>query len=146
MGLVSLSVGVAVGYVIGTRTGRSGLDKARRSASDAWNSPEVQETVQGAVSSAGDTASKLAQDVAETARRSATAAVEAVRQGAAEASEFFDQEFAAQKSSDPTYHAPETAPTGTGDVVTDPGLSTEKEGTDWAHEGGSPGNREGAGS
>lgn len=134
MGLLSLGVGMAVGYVIGTKTGQSGLEKARRSASDLWNTPEVQDKVQGAVSTASDNAARLAQDVAEKTVRTATAAADILKQGAAEVSEIFEDE----------YHAPETAPASHGDVVTDPGLSTEKEGSDWAQEGGYPGSRDDA--
>ncbi|GAB3194006.1 hypothetical protein [Nesterenkonia suensis] len=133
MGLLSLGVGMAVGYVIGTKTGREGFDKARRSASEAWNDPDLQEKIQDTVSSATDTAGRVAQEVAESARRAAAAAAEAVRQGATEASDTFDEEF----------HAPETVPSSHGDVDSDPGLSTEKDGSDWAQEGGSPGTRDG---
>ncbi|MGQ7787427.1 hypothetical protein [Nesterenkonia sp. K-15-9-6] len=133
MGLLSLGVGMAVGYVLGTKHGKEGFEQARRSASEAWNDPDLQEKIQDTVSSVGDTAGKVAQDVAEKTRRAATAAAEAVRRGGAEAAETFEEEF----------HAPETVPSSHGDVDSDPGLSTEKEGSDWAQEGGAPGDRGG---
>jgi hypothetical protein len=38
-------IGAAVGYVVGTRTGRQGYEKIKRQAADVWHSAPVQKGV-----------------------------------------------------------------------------------------------------
>ncbi|WP_213815008.1 YtxH domain-containing protein [Glaciihabitans sp. dw_435] len=42
---VTFVLGAALGYVVGTRTGRRGYEKIKSQASDLWQSPRVQRTV-----------------------------------------------------------------------------------------------------
>ncbi|WP_010525122.1 hypothetical protein [Nesterenkonia sp. F] len=150
MGLFSLGVGVAVGYVLGSKNGGESLDRARRTASETWNDPTVQEQV----NRASDVAARTAQDVAAGARKAADAAAEAVRTSAERVREAADADLADASPSagsggeDPG--DPDSSPTttaagaeGGGDVVSDPGLSTEETGGDWADEGGRPAERGG---
>lgn len=157
MGLFSLGVGVAVGYVLGSKNGGEGLEKARRTASGTWNDPKVQEQV----NRASDVAARTAQDVAAGARKAADAATEAVRTSAERVREAADEDLAdasPASGSDPDSAGsggedpgdPDSSPTTvsadgeTDDVVSDPGLSTEDGGSDWADEGGHPAARGGA--
>lgn len=155
MGLFSLGVGVAVGYVLGSKNGGESLEKARRTASETWNDPTVQEQV----NRASDVAARTAHDVAAGARKAADAAAEAVRTSADRVREAADADLAdAAPAADPDSAGsggedpgdPDSSPTTvraddeTDDVVSDPGLSTEETGTDWADEGGHPAERGGA--
>ena len=38
-------VGAAIGYVVGTRTGRAGYERLKHQAADVWQNPRVQKTV-----------------------------------------------------------------------------------------------------
>lgn len=125
MGLLSLGAGIAIGYVIGTKTGRDsfndGLNNAIRSAEDTWNRPEVQDFV----AKTTETTTHLRHDLAEGAKKAAAAASEAVKKA-----ETLVEEVAEE------FKPPETKTTYNGDVISDPGQSTERKGTDWANEGG----------
>jgi hypothetical protein len=44
-GKIMFVVGAAVGYLIGTRQGREGLEKLKKQATDLWENPKVQRTV-----------------------------------------------------------------------------------------------------
>lgn len=163
MGLFSLGVGVAVGYVLGSKNGGESLEKARRTASETWNDPTVQEQV----NRASDVAARTAQDVAAGARKAADAAAEAVRTSADRVREAADADLAdaspaagsGAPATDPESAGsggedpgdPDSSPTttaagaeGSGDVVSDPGLATEETGSDWADEGGHPAERGGS--
>ena len=122
MGLFSLGAGIAIGYVIGTKTGREkvndGLNSAIRSAEDTWNRPEVQDFV----SKTSETTTQLRHDFAEGAKKAAAAATDAMKKVEEVAEEF---------------NPPETKTTYNGDSISDPGQTTERRGTDWADEGGS---------
>ncbi|WP_022873843.1 hypothetical protein [Nesterenkonia alba] len=154
MGLISLGVGIGIGYVIGTKTGREKFDRAiesaRTTAEETWNRPDVQDFVH----KASDTASQVAHDVAESSRTAAAYASEAVKKAAEQAAEAAAKaedaaETAEEKVAEATeaaeekveeaaeeYRPPQTKTTYNGDVVSDPGQSTERKGTDWANEGG----------
>lgn len=162
MGLFSLGVGVAVGYVLGSKNGGESLEKARRTASETWNDPTVQEQV----NRASDVAARTAQDVAAGARKAADAAAEAVRTSADRVREAADADLAdaspaagsGAPATDPDSAGsggedpgdPDSSPTTvraddeTDDVVSDPGLATEETGSDWADEGGHPAERGGS--
>lgn len=87
MGLLSLGAGVAIGYVIGTKTTRAdverGLEKVRRTAEDTWNDPKVQDFVK----KTEQTANEVAHEVAERSKAAAAAASEAMKNRAEEAEE-----------------------------------------------------------
>lgn len=48
-GKIMFVLGAAAGYVVGTRRGRQGYEQLKRQASDAWQNPRVQATVQKTV-------------------------------------------------------------------------------------------------
>ena len=60
------ALGAAVGYVVGTRTGRQGYEKLKRQARDTWQSPTVQrgvDTVEGFVQDKIPVAASAVSDV-----------------------------------------------------------------------------------
>ncbi|NDK31471.1 hypothetical protein [Nesterenkonia haasae] len=87
MGLISLGAGVAIGYLIGTKTGQSrvdaGIESAKKSAQETWEREEVQDFV----SMASDTATRVTHEVAEGAKKAAKSASEALRKAADKADE-----------------------------------------------------------
>lgn len=143
MGLVSLGAGVAIGYLIGTKTGKekvdAGFENIKRTAQETWEREDVQDFV----SKATDTATKVSHDVAEGFKKGASVASEAVKKASEKAEEAEEavaevideaEDVVAEKAEE--FNSPETARTGTGDVQSDPAQSTERKGTDWANEGG----------
>lgn len=138
MGLLSLGAGIAIGYVIGTKSGREGFERGvesvKSTASEKWHDPKVQD----AVRRAEETANTVAHDVADRAKKAATAASEAIRSGVAEAEETVEDAAETVKETTEQHRPPETKTTYNGDVVSDPGLTTERKGTDWSDEGGAP--------
>lgn len=125
MGLVSLGAGIAIGYMIGTKTGReklnSGFDHAIRSAEDTWNRSDVQDFV----AKTTDSTSQLRHDFAEGAKKAAAAATDAMKKAESRVEEAAEE-----------FKPPQTEATHTGDVVSDPAQSTERKGSDWSNEGG----------
>lgn len=87
MGLLSLGAGVAIGYLIGTKTGKDrvdlGIENAKKSAQDTWEREEVQDFV----SMASDRATRVTHEVAEGAKRAAKSASEVLRKAADKADE-----------------------------------------------------------
>ena len=87
MGLLSLGAGVAIGYLIGTQTGRNkvdeGIEQAKKSAQETLGREEVQDFV----SMASDTATRVTHEIAENAKRAAKSASEALRKAADKADE-----------------------------------------------------------
>lgn len=126
MGLLSLGAGVAIGYVIGTKSGRekvdAGFDNVKKSAEDTWNRPDVQEFVEKTTESTY----QLRQDIAAGARKVVAVASDAVKKAEHKVNEATEE-----------FTAPETETSFDGDVVSDPAQSTESSGADWSNEGGS---------
>ncbi|GAA4758312.1 YtxH domain-containing protein [Citricoccus nitrophenolicus] len=152
--LITLGIGAALGYLLGSREGRKNLDKFAKNAQGFWNDPKTQEQVQRATS----TVKQQAPVVAEKAAGLADKATDAVKEKAPNLSEKADRANAAahtatQKGSDATQgladkassaadkstgkHATDgsNASSGntnvkapTGDVVSDPSQSLETEG------------------
>lgn len=126
MGLLSLGTGVAIGYVIGTKTGRrtfdASFDNVRKNAEETWNRPDVQEFVEKTTESTY----QLRQDLADGAKRAVAVASDAVKRAEQKVNEATDE-----------FVSPETETTYDGDVVSDPAQSTESSGADWSNEGGS---------
>lgn len=83
MGLLSLGAGVAIGYVIGTKSGQRNFDNLKRTAGEKWNDPKVQD----AVRKAEETANNVAHDVAGRAKEAVTAASGAIKDGLSEATD-----------------------------------------------------------
>src|SRR5699024_5709553 len=126
MGLLSLGAGVAIGYVIGTNTGRktfdASFDTMRKSAEETWNRPDVHEVVEKTTESTY----QLRQELADGAKRAVAVASDAVKRVEQKVNEATDE-----------FVSPETETTYDGDVVSDPAQSTESSGADWSNEGGS---------
>lgn len=87
MGLLSLGAGVAIGYLIGTKTGKNrvdaGTEHAKKSAQQIWEREEVQDFV----SMASDTATRVTHEVAESAKKAAKSASDTLRKAADKADE-----------------------------------------------------------
>jgi hypothetical protein len=66
MGKLSLLAGGAVGYVLGTRAGRSRYEQLKSQAQRLWNDPRVQSKASGAVDVAKDKAATVADKVTGT--------------------------------------------------------------------------------
>lgn len=66
MGKLSLLAGGAVGYVLGTRAGRSRYEQLKSQAQRAWKDPRVQRKASGAVDLAKDKAATVADRVTGT--------------------------------------------------------------------------------
>jgi hypothetical protein len=47
-GKIIFVLGVATGYVVGTRVGRQGYENLKKQANEVWHSPQVQKTVANA--------------------------------------------------------------------------------------------------
>lgn len=75
MGKVTLVVGFAAGYVLGTRAGRQQYEQIVTTARSLMNNPKVQQTTETLQQQAGDVASKVKEKVADKvqSRRSGSA-------------------------------------------------------------------------
>ena len=102
MGLLSLGAGVAIGYVIGTKSGQKSFDSFKRTAEEKWNDPKVQD----AVRKAEETANNVAHDVAGRAKEAVTAASGAIKEGLSEATDVAAE--AEEKIDDAAVRAEET--------------------------------------
>lgn len=71
---LTLLVGIAIGYVLGSRAGRERFEQIRSGAKKVANNP----TVQSAASKAQETVAAQAPTVAEAVKEKATAAASAV--------------------------------------------------------------------
>ena len=58
-------LGVAVGYVLGSRAGREQYEKVKAQAKDVWESPAVQEKVAAAEAKIGDVVREQGAQVAD---------------------------------------------------------------------------------
>ncbi|HRO28931.1 YtxH domain-containing protein [Citricoccus sp.] len=58
--LITLGVGAAIGYLLGSREGRQNLDKFAKNAQKLWNDPKTQEQVHKAASTVKDKAPGVA--------------------------------------------------------------------------------------
>lgn len=150
--LITLGVGAAIGYLLGSREGRQNLDKFSKNAQKLWNDPKTQEQVQKAASTVkdrapgvADKATELADKAADSIRdrapgvadkASAAAHTMADRatsttQGLADRASTASQEstggkHAGTESSDSD--GPSKTAKDDGDVVSDPSQSLESEG------------------
>ena len=67
-----LGVGVAVGYVLGSRSGRAAYDKLKARAAGIWDSKPVQDKVSVATEAIKEKAPDVADQLGEAARRAGT--------------------------------------------------------------------------
>ena len=67
-----LGVGVAVGYVLGSRSGRAAYDKLKARAAGIWDSKPVQDKVSVATETLKEKAPDVADQLGEAARRAGT--------------------------------------------------------------------------
>jgi hypothetical protein len=67
-----LGVGVAIGYVLGSRSGRAAYDKLKARAAGIWDSKPVQDKVAVATEAVKEKAPEVADQLGEAARRAGT--------------------------------------------------------------------------
>jgi len=68
-GKILLVVGVAVGYVLGTRAGREKYEEIKRNANKLWNDPRVQRPVHQAEDFVKDKGPEVAEFLADGAKK-----------------------------------------------------------------------------
>jgi len=68
-GKILLVVGLAVGYVLGTRAGREKYEEIKKSANKLWNDPRVQRQVGQAEDFVKDKAPEVAEFLADGAKK-----------------------------------------------------------------------------
>jgi hypothetical protein len=125
-GKLLFGIGVAAGYVLGSRSGRAAYDKLKARSEELWRSKPVQDKVAAAAETIKDKAPEVSEQLGEAARRAGTVISSAVHHDAGHGST--------------TPATPGTAP-GTPvpaarDVDSDPAL-TDQDGQDRSDEGGS---------
>lgn len=67
-----LGVGIAAGYVLGSRSGRAAYDKLKARAAGIWDSKPVQDKVAVATEAIKEKAPEVADQLSEAARRAGT--------------------------------------------------------------------------
>ncbi|MGV8885756.1 MAG: YtxH domain-containing protein [Microbacteriaceae bacterium] len=68
-GKILLVVGLAVGYVLGTRAGREKYEEIKKNANKLWNDPRVQRQVENAEDFVKDKAPEVAEFLADGAKK-----------------------------------------------------------------------------
>jgi hypothetical protein len=151
-----LGIGIAAGYVLGSRSGRAAYDKLKARAASIWESKPVQDKVSAATEAIKEKAPEVADQLGEAARRAGTVISSAVHHDDASgnsksktsdagasvgASGTAAGGTAAAGSTVAGDHVPahsthpETVNLGTSDVESDPALN-DAQGQDWSGEGG----------
>jgi uncharacterized protein YcfJ len=151
-----LGIGIAAGYVLGSRSGRAAYDKLKARAAGIWESKPVQDKVSAATEAIKEKAPEVADQLGEAARRAGTVIGSAVHHDAASSSSKAKTSDvgasvgasgtavagnAARGSAAVGDHVPahsthpETVNLGTSDVESDPALN-DSQGQDWSDEGG----------
>lgn len=148
-----LGVGIAAGYVLGSRSGRAAYDKLKARAAGIWDSQPVQDKVTAATEAIKEKAPEVADQLGEAARRAGTVIGSAVHHDAASSSskaKTSDVGAPAGASAGASAGAnagadadhvpahsthPETVNLGTADVESDPAFN-DMHGQDWSGEGG----------
>lgn len=69
--IITLGVGAAIGYLLGSREGRQNLDKFAKNAQKLWNDPKTQDQVQKAASTVKDKAPGVAEKASGLADKAA---------------------------------------------------------------------------
>ena len=138
-----LGVGIAAGYVLGSRSGRAAYDKLKARAAALWDSKPVQDKVTAATEVLKEKAPEVADQLGEAARRAGTVIGSAMHHdtasgnGKEKASDAGTSPAASGAADHVPAHSthPETVNLGTSDVHTDPALN-DTTGQDWSDEGG----------
>lgn len=144
-----LGVGIAAGYVLGSRSGRAAYDKLKARAAGIWDSQPVQDKVTAATEAIKEKAPEVADQLGEAARRAGTVIGSAVHHDAASSSSKAKTtdvgapagaNAGANAGADADHvpaHSthPETVNLGTADVESDPAFN-DMHGQDWSGEGG----------
>lgn len=140
-----LGVGIAAGYVLGSRSGRAAYDKLKARAAGIWDSQPVQDKVTAATEAIKEKAPEVADQLGEAARRAGTVIGSAVHHDAASSSSKakttdVGAPAGANAGADADHvpaHSthPETVNLGTADVESDPAFN-DMHGQDWSGEGG----------
>lgn len=81
-----LGVGIAAGYVLGSRSGRAAYDKLKARAAGIWDSKPVQDKVAVATEAIKEKAPEVADQLSEAARRAGTVIGSAVHREASSGS------------------------------------------------------------
>lgn len=129
-GKLLFGIGVAAGYVLGSRSGRAAYDKLKARSAELWHSKPVQDKVAAAAETIKDKAPEVSEQLGEAARRAGTVISSAVHREGAPGS----HSGATQGSAAPGTATPGT-PVPARDVHSDPAL-TDRDGQDWSDEGG----------
>jgi uncharacterized protein YcfJ len=138
-----LGVGIAAGYVLGSRSGRAAYDKLKARVASLWDSKPVQDKVTAATEAIKEKAPEVADQLGEAARRAGTVIGSAMHHDTASGNgkaKTSDAGTASGASGDgdhvPAHSThPETVNLGTSDVESDPALN-DTTGQDWSDEGG----------
>jgi hypothetical protein len=138
-----LGIGVAAGYVLGSRSGRAAYDKLKSRAAGIWDSKPVQDKVSAATEAIKEKAPGVADQLGEAARRAGTVIGSAVHHDASSNGKAKTTDAGTSPSAPGTdgghvpAHSthPETVNLGTSDVESDPALN-DSQGQDWSDEGG----------
>lgn len=153
-----LGIGIAAGYVLGSRSGRAAYDKLKARAAGIWESKPVQDKVSAATEAIKEKAPEVADQLGEAARRAGTVIGSAVHHDSRVNSGNDNTKTsdagasvgaagsavagtAARGSAGVGDHVPahsthpETVNLGTSDVESDPALN-DSQGQDWSDEGG----------
>ncbi len=120
-GKLLFGIGVAAGYVLGSRSGRAAYDKLKARSEELWHSKPVQDKVAAAAETIKDKAPEVSEQLGEAARRAGTVISSAVHRDAGHGST--------------TAATPGTPVPAARDVDSDPAL-TDQDGQDWSDEGG----------
>ena len=125
-GKLLFGIGVAAGYVLGSRSGRAAYDKLKARSEELWHSKPVQDKVAAAAETIKDKAPEVSEQLGEAARRAGTVISSAVHRDAGHGS---------TTAATPGTPAPGTPLPAARDVDSDPAL-TDQDGQDWSDEGG----------
>ncbi len=82
IGKLIFGTGLAVGYVLGTRSGRANYDALKAKAAELWASKPVQDNVTAATEAVKEKAPEVSEQLAEAARRAGTVISSAVHRDA----------------------------------------------------------------
>jgi hypothetical protein len=81
-GKLLLGVGLAAGYVLGSRSGRAAYEKLKARSTEVWQSKPVQDKVAAAAGAVKDKAPEVSEQLTEAARRAGTVISSAVHRDA----------------------------------------------------------------
>jgi hypothetical protein len=125
-GKLLFGIGVAAGYVLGSRSGRAAYDKLKARSEELWHSKPVQDKVAAAAETIKDKAPEVSEQLGEAARRAGTVISSAVHRDAGSGS---------TTAATPGTATPGKPVSAARDVDSDPALS-DQAGQDWSDEGG----------